>query len=295
MFTKITPNLCQDNASVGDAGLEENQIWLVEGEASDRAVNALTASASGVTIPAYLSQHQSITTLFVVNKSVVRKGNCFIVTVKYGIPQRNFEQPSPEATTTKWNKRVTVSSVSSVEETNRTFTGKIISNSLGDAFKPGLEKEYYDEQINISFSTRTVDVGDLGSSIGCINNDDVPITISQGNYYWIYPAKTLKFTSLSYSTATAEDGTFYWDVNLILTHRSQFLPGTETELGWTKLVPNKGFRYKDGSGNIQKSNTEVYLNSDGTLVPSGSDAHLLSFQVEDEINFTGTGGILDGI
>ena len=219
----------------------------------------------------------------------------FEVTCKYGVPTFNFEVPEPEGSTEKWNKRVTVSGITTVEPVDKTSDGKVIVNTLGDAFKPGLDKEFYDEQINVQFSARSFNVTALGDARGRVNSDTVTLTISKGNYTRTFAAGTLKLVEVTYSTSTAEDGSFYWDVNLTLVYRHLFKPGTTTEVGWQRLVANKGYRYKDASGNTQKSTTEVYLKSDSTLAATGDDAHLLQFNIEETIAFTGSGGILNGI
>lgn len=298
-FTEVRAKLIKGMTAQVDyqGGPDENVIYLVTSDdPADTALAACTASAGGVTVPFILSPHSTTyPQLLLLNKSASRNGNTFEVSCKYGIPKFNFEQPLPEGTTTKWNKRVSVSTQGSAEECGRASDGKVVANTLGDAFKPSLTKTFYDKDIQVAFNTRTINVQALGAAIGRVNSDAVTLTITQGNFSYTFPAKTLKLTNVQYSTAVAEDRTFYWDVNLTLTYRSTTSTNGNGEIGWTQLVPNKGYRYKDGSGNTQTSATEVFLSATGTLVASGGTAHMLEFLMEDTAAFVGTGGILSGI
>ena len=287
-----------NSATINANGLEETITYQASADPALPPVlasQALTASAGGVSIPNYMDGHPTTPQLRMIDKQSSGNGYVFTVTCKYQVPKKTFEAPAPSGSSTRWNKSVSISGQISTEYMDKDKDGKVITNTLGDAFKPGLEVEFYDEVINISFNTRTLNVAALGDARGRVNSDVVTLTITKGNYQRSFPVGTLKLTEASYSTESDDSGNDFWNVNITLVYRHQFKAGTSTEIGWDTQVCNKGYRFKDGSGNIQKSYTEVYLKSDGTLCASTDTAYMLQFSLVDKVPFTGSTGVLNGI
>ena len=282
-----------DTAGQDDSGQREDVSYIVVMDGPSTPTAALTASIpDGAAVPAYYAPHSDPDDgLVVTSKTAERINNSltvFVVKVTYSTLKNEWTEPKPPGDNVKWNKTVDVTGVEIVEGVNRDASKKPIKNSFGDIYPADTDKTYYDEQVTVSFSTDTVDVAAIGACRGKINSDPVTLTVTKkgASYTKTFAAKTLKCGNASYRVEVTPDGVGAWNVTIPLIYRSQ-KNQAGTEVGWTRQIVDKGFRYLDSGGKTVLSETEVLLDGTGHKLGSSADAILLPVDIEDAVAFAG--------
>lgn len=279
--------LPHDEASVDGTGMREVQQWQVtfDGITSPRA--ALTASIEGgAAIPAWGTEHDDDSSMFVTSKTAAREDgarNIFRVVVTYAVPQIGWGEAKPEGENVKWNKRVSVSGVETVEGTNFDTEGDPIRNSFGDVYSSDIPGVIYDQAITVSFNTDTPNVTAIEACRGKVN--DAEVTIALEGYTQTFPAGTLRLGNATADAEISPTGETSWAVTLPFVYRSQLDPDN-VEMGWKTLIVDKGFRYENDAGKTIKSEVEVFLDGDGKKLPDGDPAVLQVVNNVYEESFT---------
>ena len=222
--------------------------------------------------PAYGSTHAINTNIKVVNKVAKRGGdkakNIWHVTVTWDVPQPISGGGTTGDTANSKNIRIRVSGqeTSILTQTANDTSKTPIRNAVGDLFPDPIEQVIYDEAISVDFEAISVNMDLAATSRGKINNGPVTMTIPQGNLSFsrTFPKHTLLLKSVDYEvTVSKTDPTQnVWSCSILLLYR----PDT-----WNKVLPQKGYRWKDASGNLTdwKDHAE-YLAADGKKLGSGA-------------------------
>jgi hypothetical protein len=205
----------------------------------------------------------------------------------------------------KWAIQISFTGEKYTQDAFVDSTGAPVTNSAGQSFSPSLKKDYFDEQISVSY--KTVSPIDLADYYGTVNSDTVAFTIS--GISKSYSERQLRFDNGTYSTSvTLGDGvtdvtasTPVWDVKLTFTGRS----GTD-EFGnpntFEDHVLDEGLMQLDASGavvgatpdctadnliNIKDKfgndvSTAVRLDGSGQPLPPCGAPHFITYKIEDE-------------
>jgi hypothetical protein len=218
--------------------------------------------------------------LRVKSKSAVRTKEspfCFLVTVNWG---STSESPVQFPTGAKWNVEISVDGVEYSQPAYKDVNGAALVNSAGDPFDPPLEQTYYDEEITVSFNTRTVDASAIESARGKTNSASFSFTVA--GLSRTFATKTLKLVKASYSTVY-ENNDSYWKVSYVFRHRVDTWTRTVLDQGYNAWdsVASKLVIIKDKNGD--PVNTPAMLDSDGAVTDT---AHFLDFQMEGTASFS---------
>lgn len=223
----------------------------------------------------------------------------FIVTCTYTArgPQQLGLKPANQ---TKYNVDIAGSIILRQYEADRDVNNKTIVCSNGCDPISGIMLPAYDEQINVSFHTRTPDWATLESCKGCSNN--APVTLSINGSNRTFANHTLKLENWAWSLE--------YDPEMLKTVRMDLVFMYRNE-NWTLQVADKGFHTKTGSGNTTNAQpitmgmynaamgatgnatldgtikgTPTYLDGSGGILTAGSNVTLLPFENVKKVSFT---------
>ncbi len=299
----------EDDGGQNDSGFYENQSWRVRFNGLATTRDAVVATDTVRSIPAYYTAHTSDSTMLVLEKTAKQlQGNplWWDVRVVYKRPPVNFGAPPNESSdsTAKWDVQVEVSGVENQETVDADADGYPLLDSAGSPFELAIPDVLYDEVINVIFKTRVVSVSALGDARGLVNDASVTLTISALNYTRTFAAGTLKIGNVNYSLAYDANGVVYWNVNIPLLYRTVTVDGSE--VGWAKTPVDQGFYYlsggdrkrigEDGLTEATDTNppkaTSTLLDGSGGILGAGEQCVLLPYYVEGTTDFS---SLLSGI
>ncbi len=168
--------------------------------------------------------------------------------------------------------------------------GNDIVNSAGQSFDPTLQKQYFDEKLDISY--KTTSPPDLSDYYGKVNSDEVSFTIS--GISRDYTARQLKFTEGNISTTlTLGDtgNTPVWDVKLSFLARQDTYVNSVLDQGLCEIKAGKLAPILD-EVTKQNINSPARLNGSGVHLAVGGTPVFLTFKIEDE---TALSPLFDGL
>lgn len=185
-----------------------------------------------VTLPTYL---QALGALFCTGVEIRRKKNHFCDDLY------TFVSPAVPTAPGKHNIMVCSDYEESTEHAVTWGDGTLIINSNGDIYSGGLPKVYYDQNVSVEFDTNSVEAGTLAAAHRKVNSDAISMTVNGVSQ--TFEVNTLKLKAQWKTTyADTANSPYQFHVSLCLTYRSEFMPGTTTQIGWAKPVPNMGYR-----------------------------------------------------
>jgi hypothetical protein len=225
------------------------------------------------------------------------------VTVTYSLPSAagySINEPKP-AEGGKWNKRIQGRTLVWEEEvwTAKDADGVTVPivNSAGQRFQRGVNKQYYDEEFILTFTTNAPNFSAIEACRGKVNDAEITITVRGVTRTFAIGTLKLIDTEWEFNFNYANDPDSP-DVNMM--YRFRYKPD-----GWDVRKVDEGFYVIDPEGEEIEGPDEYQLPlkriidqrtkqwvqdpaflKDGSLLPAGEDVVLLSFYIDDKVSFT---------
>lgn len=155
----------------------------------------------------------------------------------------------------KWDTQVSFGGIRVTEPMYFDLDSKPVVNSAHQEYTSQYNQTHYDTSLKVSFKSTTFDEESAEGIRGCVNADEVTLTISRLGYTRTFPAKTLLFEDFTASPVFSNQTTLaYWQVSLDFTYRPLITAPTNGDLSGDistleqLLIADQGFAYLDEGG-----------------------------------------------
>lgn len=277
----------QATADKGATKVSERHIYLVEFDTVATLQSAIGATDGSTTAPV-LGQQLAGVQSFVKTIDLERLATTpkvIRLTANYESIDRDEEDEQTEGN--RWNIEVSVKSVAVSETVYQDKDGDPIVNPAGQPYEPSLTKEFYDQEISITFDclASAVNGSSIDDAIGMINESTTTMKIA--GVTRTYPANTLKLTAGEYAPknekiTVGDPPTLVdvWRVSLNFYFRRD---------GWPRKVLRQGLYELDGTdlvpildANGEPVTKPRYLNAAGAVTDTPS---FDTWEIEDTTSF----------
>lgn len=241
------------------------------------------------TIPSIGEPHPNNPFLFALDFQIREMGRChWIVTVGY-VSAGSALNPTDELPTAQWR------SVRREEAIDQDRFNKPITNAADESYDPPVKKRFSDWEFVYSCNVLAFNTAAWSGYLDRINSDT----------FRGFPPNTCIVDSVEGQYRIR--GAFsYFRVTVKIHARNYYRKGqagTLKQLGWIKLVENKGFRKKVSGkyigltdDNGHPTRTPFYLKADGSdKITDPTQANWREHEVQDVVAFSGMNALAPGI
>lgn len=247
----------------------------------NRPILALTASASGITIPDWWEAHPGGTDFYVKRKTVAPYNGplSWVVTCEY----EYVENPLEQGYVVQFTPQSSQEAIDTAIDGN--VKGKKLCNSANEPFDPPIQEEFYDVGINITRNEASFNITKMAAYFNTVNSDTFAFTCNNGVRYSFDPGK-VRCKSIQ-AEEMRHGQIWYFKVSYEFVVRDD---------GWKRRILDQGFReivdggYKsilDEEGN--PITQPVNLNGNGRKLEANANPVFLTFQTKYERAFSGFG------
>jgi hypothetical protein len=294
----------------GNATEEVHKYLVKTDDKQTTAFQARTASFGDVSIPAEGSiLPGTAMTAHVEAERLTENPLYWAVTVTYSLPSSNgfaVNETKP-AEGGKWNKSIRGRTLVWEEEiyTAKNADGEVVTiqNSAGQRFLTGINKQYYDEEFIVNFTTDAPNWSAIQACRGNVNDAEISLTVRGVTRTFAIGTLSLMHVEWEYNFNYTNDPDA---PDLNFEYSFQYKPD-----GWAVRKVDEGYYVIDPEGEEvegpdeyqlplkaivdQRTKHDIQLAAflkDGSLLPAGEDVQLISYFIREKVSFA---DLLEGI
>lgn len=252
---------------------------------SQVAVRTAVDPGTGVAIPASGTPHPENPFLFAMGfrlREIGSSGIRWIVTVSYQSINASAS-PVDEPATYTWEEQTWTAPIDTDKD------GKVLANAAGSSYDPPITREFSDWLFTYSLNVGSFNTAYWSPFRNAINNDT----------FRGFPPYTCKVVKIS-AQSRIRGVISYFRLTITISMRDYVRKGqdgTLKQLGWIKVVENKGFYtrnqaadgkwywYEIGDANLNPVSTPRYLSADGKSVVEADQANFREHRIFKEVKF----------